>query len=326
MIEKDLRRKQASDKKGAFTLLEILVAAAVLSVMLVFLFSAFTHTSAVWKRSSDKIESFQQARAAFDVLRQTLSQATLNTYLDYDNANNPKRYLRQSELRFVTGPAGGALPGTSGTGQAIFYQTPTGYSASSQYAGLENLLNTCGFYVQFTTNNLVPPHVTSTANPYRYRLMQLMVPSEQNSIYTASGNSWFSTATNAIPVADNVIALIIRPQDPATATNSPALAPNDSYSYDSTANATANPQPITANQLPPVIQVTLVAVDEASARRLEAGNAQPADITQALAGRFLNPSQFESDLEQVSQSLSDKKINHRIFSSTVPLRESKWTK
>jgi len=310
----------------AFSLLEILVAAAVLGVMLVFLLAAFNQTSAVWRRSSDKIESFQQARTAFDVLRQTLSQATLNTYLDYDNPTKPTRYLRQSELRFYSGPAGAPLPGTANTGQALFYQTPAGYSASTNYAGLENLLNTCGFYVEFTTNNLVPPHVAPTGNPYRYRLMQLMVPSEDNTIYTAGGNGWFATATNAVPVADNVIALIVRPQDPATSTNSPALPPNNSYTYDSKASATADPQPITANQLPPVVQVTLVAVDEASALKLENGSTEPSFISNALAGKFTDPASYEDDLSELSKSLSSHKINHRVFSSTVPLRESKWTK
>jgi uncharacterized protein (TIGR02599 family) len=302
---------------------------------LVLLLSTISAVSTTWRRSTEKIQSFQGAQLAFDSITHNLSQATLNTYLDYDNATNPQRYLRKSELMFISDAAGSnisdapgnkAMPGATNTGQAIFFQAFLGYSTNANYSGLESLLNPGGYFVSFTTNNAIPAHVTGGNNPYRYRLMQLLVPSETNGIYQGSYGStgWFTSYTNeARPVADNVIALIVRPQDPGT---SAAGAPNNAYAYNSTLNAMNNPQPVTANQLPPVVQVTIVAIDESSAKRLENEDSPPTAITDALGNRFTDPASYQTDLDALTGSLNLKGINYRVFSSAVPIRESKWTK
>lgn len=311
-------------QRSGFTIVEILVATAILAFLLFIVLSMTDVISGIWKRTSSKIDSFQDARIAFDSLTRNLSQATLNTYLDYDSPTNPQRYIRKSELKFLSGPAGNGLPGITGGGQAILFQAPAGHvNNTAKYQGLEMLLNTCGYYVDFTTNSMIPSHVGSGSNTHRYRLMQLLVPADQNQIYKAAGNAWFSGFVNqAIPVADNVVALIIRPQDPAT-------TPNDistSYLYDSTANATSDPQPDTANQLPPLIHVTMIVLDESSFRRISDGSSQPAVIANALQGRFLQTANYEDDLKTVLEDLQREKLNYRVFTSAVPIRESKWTK
>lgn len=310
----------------AFTLVEVLVSTAIVIILLLLMLSVISQTSSIWRRSYGSVEAFQDARLAFDVITRNLSQATLNAYLDYDNSTNPSRYLRMSELAFDAGPAGaGGLPGTAGTGQAVFFQAPLGYATNAtSYGGLEGLLNTCGYFVSFTTNNSIPSHVAAGGNPYRYRLMQMLVPAEKNDIYkTRSGRAWFSAYTDAArPLADNIIALLIRPQDPAAA---PADITTN-YSYDTRDGADADPQPDQAHQLPPVILVTMVAVEEAASRRLDAGGAQPAAIAGALSGKFHDPALFQSDLDSLTSELNAARISYRVFSSAVPIRESKWTK
>lgn len=295
-------------------------------MVLVVVLSVITQASSLWRTSTGKIAAFQSARAGFDLLTRSLSQATLNTYLDYDNPMNPSTYLRKSELAFVSGPASAAgFPGTLGCGQAVFFQAPLGYATNTtSYGKLESLMNTCGYYVAFTTNNAIPPHVAVSSNPLRYRLMQLLVPTENNTIYTASSSAWFTGYTvQARPLADNIIALIVRPQDPGSVSPStPDLTTN--YAYDSTKSAASLPQPPTANQMPPVVQVTLVAIDEASAKRLEESN--PGAIASALSGKFQITTNYATDLSQLEDALSAQHIQYRIFSTAVPIRESKWTK
>ncbi|XHR31183.1 MAG: Verru_Chthon cassette protein C [Chthoniobacteraceae bacterium] len=314
-----------------FSLLEVMVAMGVFSLLLAILLSVIRQTSTVWKRSSEKIEAFQGARIGFDLLTRNLSQATLNTYLDYDSTTAPTRYLRKSELAFVCAPAGtSSFPGTANTGQAVFFQAPLGYSAVTDNAPLTSLLNPCGYYISFSTNTDIPAHVlTSSAasNPSRYRLMQLLVPAESNAIYSSGSNSmdWFLNNTSkATIVADNVILLVLRPQDPG----STAADITTNYTYNTETNAADNPQPVTANQLPPVIQVTMVAIDENSAKRLENGSSQPVAIQSALAGKFQisSDSAFQKDLADLEAALVKSKIEYRVFSSAVPIRESKWSK
>lgn len=310
---------------GAFSLLEMLVAVTVFCIILTLVFTVITQASGVWRRSSDKILAFQEARLAFEAMTRNLSQATLNTYLDYDNAEAPTRYLRRSELKFLCGPAGASsLPGTANTGQAVFFQAPLGYNSATNYQGMTSLLNTCGYFVTYDQSRAVPFYIQSANNPFRYRLMQALVPAESNSIY-AGGSTWLTSSSQAaMPIANNIIAVIFRPQDPAI-TNFSA-PPNNSYTYDSSTNVAADPQPIAANQLPPVIQVTMVAVDEPSAARMESGSTPPPAIQSALTGKFTDPENYETDLQALTQSLTDAKINYRVFSSAVPIRETKWTK
>ncbi len=319
-------RSPGRNEARGFTLVEVLVSTAVLIVLLLLMLSVIGQASSIWRRSSGTVEAFQDARLAFDVITRNLSQATLNTYLDYDNSTNPARYLRMSELAFGSGPSGaGALPGTPGTGQAVFFQAPLGYvTNATNYGGLEGLLNTCGYFVSFTTNSSTPAHVAAGGNPVRYRLMQMLVPSEKNDIYkTNTGTAWFSAYTNAArPLADNIILLLIRPQDPSAAP--PDITTN--YSYDTRENSGADPQPGNAHQLPPVIQVTMVAIEEAASRRIDAGGAQPAAITGALSGKFQATALYQTNLDALGSALSAARIPYRVFSSAVPIRESKWTK
>lgn len=330
------RRTARTDLRRAFTLIEMLTAVAVLTLMMSICFAVVGQVTGVWKQTSQKIEAFQGARMAFETLTRHLSHATLNTYLDYDNPTSPQNYLRKSELRYLSAPAGVAgIPGTVNTGQAIFFQAPAHYTnQNTTYGGLESLLNTCGYYISFTTNNL-PAHVTAP-NPPRYRLMQLLVPTEQaDSVYPYSANStsdwatwfasksWFANYTTlATPVADNIIALIIRAQDPASTT--PDITTN--YTYDTTLNASVYPQPVWANQLPPVLQVTLIAIDEASALRLQNGTSEPNAISHALAGKFVTPANYISDLNSVESALTAAHIQYRVFATAVTILESKWTK
>ncbi len=315
----------------SFTLVEVLVAVALAILLLAALFSMMGQVSGVWRRSTGSIEAFQGARVGFDLMGRNLSQATLNAYVDYDNATNPAYYLRKSDLRFVVGAAGNGIPGTAGTGQAVFFQAPLHNVSTASRTSLDTLLNTCGYYVSFTTNATVPAHVAGTQNPYRYRLMQMLVPSEGNTIYGCTtnpaviDNTWFTGAVplgNVVPVADNVILLLVRAQDPAAA--APDLTSD--YTYDSALGALANPQPVTAQQLPPVLQLTMVAIDEATSRRLAAGSTPPPAIAAALAGKFQKPSSYQADLDQLQAALASARIPYRVFSSMVPLRESKWTK
>lgn len=310
---------------GAFTLIEVLVGTVVLALILVLMVAVVVQASSVWKRSSEKVEAFQSARLAFDLITRNLSQATLNTYLDYDSATAPTRYLRKSELAFICGAAGtGDLPGVPGSGQALFFQAPLGYATNAPlHGGLEALLNTCGYYVSYTTNNSLPAHVATATNAYRFRLMQMFVPTESNTVYqTNSEHGWFKAFTNsARPVADNIIALVIRPQDPA------ATPPDiGTYDYDTRVHFSGTVQPDTSHQLPPVIQITLIAIDEAAANRMDSDSAIPAVLSTALTGKFQMPANYDTDLRGVEDRLNEQRIPYRVFSSAVPIRESKWTK
>ncbi|MEI6071371.1 MAG: Verru_Chthon cassette protein C [Verrucomicrobiae bacterium] len=335
----------------AFTLVELLVSMAVLSLLLVVLASMATQISTAWRSTKGKIEQFRQARDAFEAMSRRVSQSTLNTYWDYLDAggntrttNNsasfvPFRYARQSELRFISGPglasiAGGTDPRPT---HSIFFLAPLGVVDSTDYGGLQNLLNTWGYYLEYADDSkLRPPFLTASLIPLRsrFRLMELMQPSESMSIYnytsgssTYNGKEWFTDALTIPPVpvhvlAENVIALVLLPKlTPQEDTTGTTLSPN--YTYDSTvkrATAAINSK----NQLPPVVQMTVVAIDEVSANRLTDGD--NADIATKLGGLFTIASLYADDLATLEKYLVDKRINYRIFTTNISIKGAKWSR
>jgi uncharacterized protein (TIGR02599 family) len=353
--------------RRGFTLVEVLVSLAVLSIIVVLLVAMTDQTTKIWRSSSGRMEAFRNARGAFESLTQTLSQATLNTYYDYfDAAGNridpevaaPARYDRYSELHFISGPARTLLGGVTqqdgtpyteaASGHAVFFQAPLGFTLDRDAKRLDNVLNAIGYFVEFGSDrDLLPDFVAEEIEPrYRYRLVQFIQPSEEMRIYaedwparsTHGGANWFRQPLGA-PVrparilAENIIAMVIMPkrsQREAEANPGlPPLAPD--YAYDS------RPRPpsagVTRHQLPPLVEVVMVAIDEASALRLQAEYGDRPPLEALLGGRELftqiadpnRPAAFQADLAEMEEALRARNLNYRIFSSEVIIRASKWS-
>lgn len=322
MIARPLNRRLVR----AFTLLEAMVSAAVFALILSMLLGVISQTSSVTKSASNKISAFQGARAAFDLMARNVSQATLNAYWDYDQIPSPTRYLRKSELHFLLGNAGDPpFPGTPGTGQAMFFQAPSGVTGDpASYGGLETLLNAMGYFVDYRDQDNLPAPFSPPAPVYRFRLMQAVQPTENLNVYNnTTGTAWIAdVAGSATPIADNVICLIIWPRrSPEDDPDGLTLASN--FAYDSRDNALNIPQPGTANQLPPTVQLTIVAMDETSAARFCRSSSPPAEITSSMNGLFETAANYAADLVTLEGRLADNKINFRTFAVTVPIRESK---
>ncbi len=328
---------------AGFSLVELLVSMGIFALVVVMIAGMAARTQDVTSRVTGQVYQFKEARSAFEAITQKLSQATLQTYWDYEYATSggrqiPLRYVPQSELRFVTGQAPELLSeATAPPSHAVFFTAPLGFSNDDEYREFSGLLNAWGYYLEFSDGSrFQPPFVSefgSTWQPrHRFRLIEYRQPSEELSIYRQppGSNEWFSNREPLFcrVVAENIIAMVIQPLESradverrnqtfggnATVTS---IAPN--YSYDS-----ANPSlpPSSRHQLPPLVRVTLVALDEGAAARLEDGATQPVLVE---PGWFTNAANYESDLAQLEQSLRDQRLGYRVFSSTVALRAAKWT-
>jgi len=346
---------QASKLKvrNAFSLVEILVSMSVLVLILFVLLSIINSTQRIWKQTSTLIDAFRAARVGFESMTRRISQATLNTYWDYDSATAPKLYVRRSELRFISGnlPDVATALASSCPTHAIFFQAPLGFvSDTATYGGMENLLNTFGYYIAVTSDSTTrPPFLTIPAHT-RFRLMQLSEPSENLTLYAYTsgsagykGTQWFSTLLSSGSyshiVADNVVALVFLPkksaqEDPGGTSLAPA------YSYTTAPSVwppAATPQTPSENQLPPLVQVTMVVLDESSAARLETisgGDAAtmvtklyPQTLFQS-AGSLTDSTQagYAQDLKTLTNTLQSLRLNYRVFSSEVSIRGAKWSK
>lgn len=341
---------------------------ALLTILMLVTLSMVNHTEKLYTNTAGKIAAFRESRAAFESLTRRVSQAALNTYFDYVDAQGktrkevedaggtftPDKYVRQSELQFVTGQAQDLLknvPATNGQqrpGHAIFFQAMLGFSSapSTGDAQLSNLLNAAGYFIEYGSDAAFRPSFLSgiTATKNRYRLMQLVQTTESLGIYaqplTASNRfDWFTTPLKATPsparpLADNIIAGVLwaRRSDQDSAGAAPLTT---DYTYDTKGYlASSSTQTgISRNQLPPFMEVTLVALDEASAVRLEAkygGNApllQPGALfTKAPDPSSADASPLDDDMAKLTGFLSAEHFNYRVFSTRVLIRQAKFSK
>ena len=348
----------------AFSLVELLASVAILSVILVLMAQILDATQKTWISTTGKIEQFQGARRGFDGITRRLAQATLNTYWDYDNYDNPTAYVRNSELRFISGPAESLLgTGTSARPtHAVFFQAPLGFTNQSDLQPLKNLLNTWGYWIEYSSDDESRPdfiravdttiHGQSTARS-RFRLMEMMEPTESMTLYentngmNASGTlpksmdpiylkktDWFKiSATKAgtsrpvWPLADNIIALILLPKlSPEEDPDGGLLAPE--FKYDSTV-AKSDARINSRNQLPPVVQVTMFAVDEASYSAIFPANSNIPDFN--LSSLFKKATgtgddAYPGSIEALKKTLKDKHLTYRVFTANVGIRAAKWSR
>jgi uncharacterized protein (TIGR02599 family) len=209
---------------------------------------------------------------------------------------------------------------------------------------------------------------------YRYRLMEMQQKTEDLTIYDPAllsfpkRNDWFTktASSNSRVLAENVIALILLPKlsnrddDPTnTSGKGVTLAPN--YNYNSRINLAAAsdadwpsaspsfpPDQFTAypskggttsasrhHQLPPLLRVVMIVIDEPSALRIQGtSTTPPAALDLASTNLFKDASLLESDIQAVEDICNAKsgnltgntqKLVYRVFNSDLIMREAKWS-
>ena len=135
--------------------------------------------------------------------------------------------------------------------------------------------------------------------------------------YTPGGRP-FSRA-----IAENIVALIIEPKESTSTTETNnTLAPD--YEYDSRRfQKDKKPKDPTKHQLPPLIDVTMVAIDEGSAIRNEQTEGQLTEIVPK--NLFQKVTDYDKDLDELKRILESKNIKYRVFHETVAVRASKFS-
>lgn len=358
-----MSRTTIAKSTRGFSLVELMVATAVLAVVAGVLLTATNQASRLFQRTSGKIEQFGEARRAFESVSRRLADATLNTYWDYSyttvGTNKvPSAYVRQSELRFRSGSMERLIPGSAvhRPTHGVFFQAPLGFVEDRQRLdSLDQTLNTWGFFVEIATDEEFQPLPLRGITPVRKRsrLLELQEPTERLSIYTANAAlpaAWFADSIAAAdrPVhvlAENIVALIVLPRlsrpDEIARGNRPTLCP--AYEYDSTRTSNHTPpqnppdgEINPKNQLPPTVQIVMVAIDEISGAKLAKEHPEDKDLGVQIDDLFQKSALLEDDpdsttpgdgdLRKLEDRLLEKKLTWRVFSTNVAIRGAKWSK
>lgn len=313
-----------------------------------------------WKQASARVTQFRESRAAFDTVVRGLRQATLPKYRDWvyksgktepDNLlDEPTQLVERASLGFVGGPTTNLVSGGGSSdtlpGHAVIFQAPIGFSntpSSSgalgelEYGKLKSLLNVRGYFVKFGSDTGYVPAALSSRlkQKYRYRLYEFRTPTEKNSVLDGSvtEGSWARITPdqdNAIPVAENIVALVFGMSfaapsggaaqslgSPATASNSkvPFFSAYDSYKGTAAGGGGGSPDKFA---LPRAVQVIMVALDEESAAKLaQQYDTSPPGLLGRSGASFASTDTYDQDLKRVVKLMNSMHLNYRVFSSIV---------
>lgn len=192
---------------GAFTLVELLAAMAVLGLLMATVFGIFNQASRAWTLAENRTENFQNARMALDMISRELEGAIVAS-------NNMSGAARKITLVTFENSGTTSVGGSTVTfspcyvdhaptspNDAIFFVSPVGDSRASAYHELAE----CGYYVAFATDK-----VQGTKAGYYYLMRHWVQSSSTNNFDVFSfpndwwGN-WGGTTVKDQPIIDNAV-------------------------------------------------------------------------------------------------------------------------
>jgi uncharacterized protein (TIGR02599 family) len=334
--------------RAGFTLVEVLVSITILTGIMLIVTEVISAAQRSWKLASARVGQFRESRLAFDTVTKNLRQAAIYAYHDFNwdsgIAANPLAMpgnpAIQADLSFFIGasetlfPAGGRNGAAwSAASNGVVFQLPAGYTQLPQYKPLKGLLNARGYTVQLSNDqDFVPQGLRSQLAPkVRFRLVEFRPTTETNTLYTAPGIADWDPTTPLgaaaggggafVPLADNIIGFAVTPGWMAPGVTGVAAFGGETEmmfeEYRSSGGVGAF-----VHEVPRVVRVTMVAIDEPSASRLALDNAgrSPDLILQSGANlRDPSPASFRRQLERVSTYLASRSVNFRIFSELVEM-------
>lgn len=380
---RQIRHRPAADQVG-YTLVELLVAMAALSIIMLGIVMSMQSVQSAWRITRTAVREHQEGRRAIETISDHVSRAVLHTRWEPlqeidESAPSVPTLVAQSDLHFVCGIGSSLLPNLRNVcGHAVFFQGPLGYQGSlnglkptedvPSYQTLPSVLNAWGYYVEFGRDTRsLPPALTSNrqgrpppASKHRFRLFEFRQPAHELQLFlTAPGQiqpnmsnytdqtdlyEWFrkpiqmgfSTVNprerRVSLVAENVLAIVIAPYDPqvrslrdrANSLEAPyALAPD--YLYDTRRHQWDPTSPLAAttrHQLPPAIQMAVIAIGEDDWDNLSEAEAiqQGENLVTYVNGMFKTAGRFQSDLALVETELNERGLSHQIMTRVFSMQ------
>ena len=322
-----------SRRQQGWTLIEVMVSTAILVLLMVMMAEALGTTQRSWMTSRSAAASQQTLDAATGMISMDLQQAALQTRSGYDT--NLNQTVPASDLHFVCGPAAELLPALAGAcGDAIFFQRP----AADLSTGLRQALQCRGFFVQYGGDEAWRPAFSSTIPARRrFRLLQFHQPVSALALFQTSGTAgappllgqmtsraqlygWFSQPlaasgsyqSSVSVIAENVVAMIVQ------------TTPAAQRCYDTRrqqwepGSAAAT---LSRNQLPQMVEATLVLTDEASwaSLSMDQADAFAGKVQSLVQGLPWLPAVMPQNLDALKQMLVANGMKVKFAVISVPM-------
>lgn len=231
---------------GAFTLLELLTAMAVLALLLVVLMGFLSSATTLWRANENRVDSFREARAAMSVISRDFQSVLPTTNTNFFRYNDP-----------AFRPSGAITTAGGWTNGIVFFLSalPT----SAQWSSTTNKSDVCqvGYFVGYGKSSAsTNSDVRETLNLYRYFLGS----NDTFARLLNTNNPVFPTDLSLLDsrvelLARNIISFKTSAYTVVTTTNNPA--------------SLAQFSPSAATPMPDLIDIEIEAVNQETSRRLE---------------------------------------------------------
>jgi uncharacterized protein (TIGR02599 family) len=203
LLSRGFRSRSAS----GYTLVELLVAMVVLSIVLVGVVMTMRSVQSAWALTRSSVREHIEGRRALETVASQLALCLLPTRWVPDdeaipnaplNPAGPTGLITESDLHFVCGQTRTLLPNLrASSGHSVFFQAPFGFAGSQRqnnagpdsalYLSLPNTLNAWGYYVEFDRDARQLPSFITSARPgrprlpnrHRFRLMEFRQPTHE---------------------------------------------------------------------------------------------------------------------------------------------------
>lgn len=257
------RTNSRRSPRSSFTLVELLLALAVFAILVLSITGILGQLNKMWAQTEAQNQRDRGGRALLNFIARDIRKAMLP--LNVSNTTN---------LDFVINPSSlGASASTYGNHDNIFFQAPI---ATDSLATSVGEVAEVGYFVQWQSAN-------GSQGPTAQLCRFFVNPTDTADFLIYDNPTSWLTSTNLKDVAagtspnyagllaENVIGLWINPYDK----NGNAYFTSSSRSYDS--RSTTTPP-----NLPAVVDISILVLDPATAKRLGAGVASSVSAVQTL--------------------------------------------
>lgn len=331
-------------RRSAFTIVEVLVAIAMLSFLIILLSSLVDGVSRAWTSGDRQAETFQNGRAILDLISRDLSQAVISPRLQFIQdpgslnnllTNSTIQVANSDAIFFQTVSSGDPLSNIAEVG---YYLTDRSDSSGNHYFELKR------FFVPPTDPTKLPGqvqpnpafHINDSPSPVIYNTAATSImPSWINlngTTFSGSTQKDFEYFSNT--VSSGVVALWLRPLDgngdpiawlssadgqtnPIKFNSTAHFQPSNPASTTTTATSLKYTSPTTtaqANLLPSAVEITVITLDSRAFARKPVIPPMPAAF---------GPDDIPGNISAMNASFFTQKVTSaRTFSTTVALRNA----
>jgi len=304
--------------EGAFTLLELLVAMAIFSMIVVTMVSLVSQTGNIWRSGEGQNQRRSNGRALLQYISRELQQAAIPVGLPMSISNQSPANLQFIASVDINASNSTVVPANALSPHAIFWQAPIAKNASA------GDLACVGYFVKWDSSN----------GRARAQLCRYFVdPASSNDylIYQQNGGvatNWLGNLAAVAPAAstnlqgwfaDDVVALWVRCLDasgqPITKTAA-GTSINNGFGFDSRQGYTDSAGVVhAAPSLPPAVEIALVTLDQVTAAKL----------TSPVMASAQSPTNFHQAIDTFLDTTlpTNVRAGAQVFSTTVYLQNAR---